>query len=300
MPELRIDPLSGLRVIVAGERGTRPGAWLDVPQRPPIDPESDPFAEGHEDQTPPEVYALREGSARRLPGLAGARGAQPLPGAAGPASRTRCADPLAGGRGEPDLFASRPARGAHELIVNSPRPVWSLAELEAEEVETAMFAWRERMWEHQQASYVHVIVNEGREAGASLPHTHAQLYALPFVPVGDRARARALHRLLGPHAGPQPARRPAAGGGQARRAGRRHRRRGGGPLPVRRARALPPADRAAPAGGEVPRGRPARAPACCTRRSRRLGSRAGRAAAAQPLGAHRARATPSASAGGST
>ena len=30
--------------------------------------------------------------------------------------------------------------------------------------------------------YAHVIVNEGREAGASLPHTHAQLYALPFVP----------------------------------------------------------------------------------------------------------------------
>jgi UDPglucose--hexose-1-phosphate uridylyltransferase len=27
-------------------------------------------------------------------------------------------------------------------------------------------------------------VNEGREAGASLPHTHAQLYALPFVPAG--------------------------------------------------------------------------------------------------------------------
>ena len=27
-----------------------------------------------------------------------------------------------------------------------------------------------------------MIVNEGKEAGASLPHTHAQLYALPFVP----------------------------------------------------------------------------------------------------------------------
>jgi UDPglucose--hexose-1-phosphate uridylyltransferase len=38
------------------------------------------------------------------------------------------------------------------------------------------------MCEHADASYVHVIVNEGREAGASLPHTHAQLYALPFVP----------------------------------------------------------------------------------------------------------------------
>ena len=104
------------------------------------------------------------------------------PALGGAASRTRAPTRWPEGRGEPDLFASRPARGAHELIVNSPKPVWSLAELEAEEVETAMFAWRERMWEHQQASYVHVIVNEGREAGASLPHTHAQLYALPFVP----------------------------------------------------------------------------------------------------------------------
>jgi UDPglucose--hexose-1-phosphate uridylyltransferase len=33
-----------------------------------------------------------------------------------------------------------------------------------------------------EAEYVHLIVNEGREAGASLPHTHAQLYALGFVP----------------------------------------------------------------------------------------------------------------------
>jgi UDPglucose--hexose-1-phosphate uridylyltransferase len=31
---------------------------------------------------------------------------------------------------------------------------------------------------------VHLIVNERREGGASLPHTHAQLYALDFVPAG--------------------------------------------------------------------------------------------------------------------
>jgi UDPglucose--hexose-1-phosphate uridylyltransferase len=39
-------------------------------------------------------------------------------------------DPLAAGRGEPDLFAARPALGAHEVIVNAPDPVHSLAELE--------------------------------------------------------------------------------------------------------------------------------------------------------------------------
>ena len=38
------------------------------------------------------------------------------------------------------------------------------------------------MLAHTGAAYVHVIVNERREAGASLPHTHAQLYALDFVP----------------------------------------------------------------------------------------------------------------------
>ena len=178
MPELRIDPLSGLRVIVAGERGSRPGAFLDIAPRPPIDPESDPFAAGHEDRTPPEVYALREDGSWRVrvvPNLYPALSSEDGAGDAG-------ADPLAGGRGEPDLFASRPARGAHEVVVNAPDPVSSLAELDPEQVETAMSVWRERMRAHEAAAYVHVIVNEGKEAGASLPHTHAQLYALPFVP----------------------------------------------------------------------------------------------------------------------
>ena len=35
---------------------------------------------------------------------------------------------------------------------------------------------------HADAACRHLIVNEHRAAGASLPHTHAQLYALDFVP----------------------------------------------------------------------------------------------------------------------
>jgi UDPglucose--hexose-1-phosphate uridylyltransferase len=94
LPELRIDPLSGLRVIVAGERGSRPGAWLDVTPRAPIDPERDPFLAGHEDRTPPEVYALRAGDGswrvRVVPNLYPALS----PGEAEPGE-----DPLTGGRG---------------------------------------------------------------------------------------------------------------------------------------------------------------------------------------------------------
>jgi UDPglucose--hexose-1-phosphate uridylyltransferase len=68
------------------------------------------------------------------------------------------------------------------VIVNSPKPVSGLVDLAPEELEVAMDAWRTRMGHHASAAYAHLIVNEGAQAGASLPHTHSQLYALPFVP----------------------------------------------------------------------------------------------------------------------
>ena len=68
-PELRIDPLTGLRSIVAGDRAGRPGGGLSATPAAAIDPDDDPFAEGHEDRTPPEVYAVRpDGGAPNTPG----------------------------------------------------------------------------------------------------------------------------------------------------------------------------------------------------------------------------------------
>ena len=61
MPEVRVDPLSGLHTIVAGDRASRPGGGLSTTPPDPIDPETDPFLEGHEDRTPPETYAVRPG-----------------------------------------------------------------------------------------------------------------------------------------------------------------------------------------------------------------------------------------------
>jgi UDPglucose--hexose-1-phosphate uridylyltransferase len=183
LAELRIDPLSGLRVIVAGERGERPGAWLEVEERPPIDPDSDPFLEGHEDRTPPELFALRaDGTRPDGPGWSVRVVPNLYPALSEEDSDSEAADPLASGRGEPELFAARQAGGAHEVIVHAPEPVSSLLDLPFDQLELAMSVWRKRMRAHGGAGYVHVIVNEGREAGASLPHTHAQLYALPFVP----------------------------------------------------------------------------------------------------------------------
>jgi UDPglucose--hexose-1-phosphate uridylyltransferase len=205
LPELRIDPLTGLKTIVAGERAGRPGGGFSAEPRPPVDPETDPFLEGHEDRTPPEVYALRDpDSAPNTPGWK-VRVVPNLYPALSPRSEVdgpehEDIDPLASGRGEPGFFASQPAEGAHEVIINSPKPVTSLHALSPEEVGTAMGVWRERMQTHSGSPYVHVIVNEGRDAGASLPHTHSQLYALPFVPAAiARERERFTAYALRTH-----------------------------------------------------------------------------------------------------
>jgi UDPglucose--hexose-1-phosphate uridylyltransferase len=215
LPELRIDPLSGHRTIVAGERSRRPGGEPRCEPPEPIDPEQDPFAEGHEDRTPPELYALRpNGGSPNSPGwrvrvvpnlypaltpagagAGGPGGGDPVPGpgGAGPTQDLASASPV-DVRGQPQLFASLPATGAHEVVINGPQPVLSLAELPREQMLLAVDVWQERMRAHAGSACVQLIVNERHEAGASLPHTHAQLYALDFVPSAvarERERASA-------------------------------------------------------------------------------------------------------------
>jgi UDPglucose--hexose-1-phosphate uridylyltransferase len=69
------------------------------------------------------------------------------------------------------------------VVVNSPKHHTSLGQLDDAELSAAVAGWRTRMSAHAESSaYVQLIVNEGREAGASLEHSHAQLYALGFVP----------------------------------------------------------------------------------------------------------------------
>jgi UDPglucose--hexose-1-phosphate uridylyltransferase len=195
MPELRIDALTGLRAIVAGGRAVRPGIELGTAPPPAIDPLTDPFAEGHEDRTPPELYATRPaGGAPDTPGWT----VRVVPNLY-PALSADPAQPAA--HANPDLFWATGARGAHEVIINSPAPVHSLGELTPAQVASAMEVWRERMRVHAGHPCVHLIVNERREAGASLPHTHAQLYALDFVPATvarERERASAYaNRTMG-------------------------------------------------------------------------------------------------------
>jgi UDPglucose--hexose-1-phosphate uridylyltransferase len=108
--------------------------------------EACPFCAGHEDMTPPQTLVLPAHGEWRV-------------------------------RVVPNLY---PALERQEVVVHSRRHVRSLAELEGDEPDLVAEAWQARA--AAVPGYVHALVNEGREAGSSLPHSHSQLVWLPEPP----------------------------------------------------------------------------------------------------------------------
>ena len=171
--ELRFNPLLGRWVTVAGDRASRPSDF--VPRRLPIeaDPQRPcPFCPGHEEATPPalESYGPKgQWQVRVVPNLYPAfRGSGPL-----------CTTDHG------PLHRSAPATGIHEVLVLSPHHRLSWADLSDAQAGLVMAALRDRLEDHAQqqgVEYTQIIVNHGREAGASIEHPHGQLLGIPFVP----------------------------------------------------------------------------------------------------------------------
>jgi UDPglucose--hexose-1-phosphate uridylyltransferase len=85
----------------------------------------------------------------------------------------------------PNLY---PALERQEVVVHSRRHIRSIADAEDDELELVAEAWRRRAAD--EPGYVFALLNEGREAGASLAHSHSQLVWLPEPPPA-RVRPRA-------------------------------------------------------------------------------------------------------------
>jgi UDPglucose--hexose-1-phosphate uridylyltransferase len=85
----------------------------------------------------------------------------------------------------PNLY---PALERQEVVVHSRRHIRSIAEAEDGELELVAEAWRRRAAD--EPGHVFPLLNEGREAGASLAHSHSQLVWLP-EPAPVRAWPRA-------------------------------------------------------------------------------------------------------------
>jgi UDPglucose--hexose-1-phosphate uridylyltransferase len=84
----------------------------------------------------------------------------------------------------PNLY---PALERQEVVVHSRRHIRSIAEAEDDELELVAAAWQRRAAD--EPGNVFPLINEGREAGASLAHSHSQLIWLPELPY-KRAQPR--------------------------------------------------------------------------------------------------------------
>ena len=152
--DIRRNPLTGVPVVVAPGRSTRPGALGRTTRI--ADAATCPFCEGHEGMTPPEVLAL--GRAEDAPDT--------------PGWTVRVV---------PNKF---PAIDGQEVVVHGPAHVTAFADLPQAVVQAALEAWHLRREHHRAAgaAYLLAAINEGPAAGASLDHSHSQLVPFADVP----------------------------------------------------------------------------------------------------------------------
>ncbi len=164
------DPLTEREVVFAPARAKRPGS-----HEARIGPETAgeaaacPFCEGHEQETPPELFALGAKTNRR-------------PDAPGWKVRVI-----------PNLY---PAFERQQVVVHAPAHLRSLADLSEGQLALVAEAWTEaaeRAWA-QGFDHLLAVVNEGKAAGASRPHSHSQLVWLDHLPPAVAAEASRLRR----------------------------------------------------------------------------------------------------------
>ncbi len=183
MPELRQDYATKEWVIIATERAKRPHDFLkgrSKPQPlPPYDPHC-PFCPGNEHMTPPEVFAIRNGTSPNTLGWRVRVVPNKFP-ALVPNGRPR--------RVRVGLYLRMDGVGHHEVVIESPEHDKTLALLTQQQVEDTVRAYlfRYRSLNSNPANELVLIFrNQGEKAGTSLVHPHSQIVATPIVPVPVR------------------------------------------------------------------------------------------------------------------
>src|SRR6202022_1966393 len=96
------------------------------------------------------------------------------------------------------LFDRMNGIGAHEVIIETPDHMATLATMSEQAIERVFWAWRDRVLDLKRdfrLRYIVIFKNHGASAGASLEHAHSQLIALPIVPreMGEELEGSRLH-----------------------------------------------------------------------------------------------------------
>lgn len=177
MSEFRQDATTGRWVIIAPERGRRPGRERTGARpaggpAPRFDPTC-PFCPGNEHLLP--------GIIEETPGAgSGPWGTRVVP------NKFPALDSQAGTAGFPEAQGPvQPGYGVHEVIVETPRHDAELAARCANGLTAVAETYRRRLAALMAAPAIEAVLvfrNHGPAGGASLRHPHSQVIATPVVP----------------------------------------------------------------------------------------------------------------------
>ena len=176
MPELRKDPIVQRWVVLAPDRAKRPGDLRDEPTE--LVSDFDPFAEGNEDATPPEILAYRNyGSLPNGPGWRVRVVPNKFPALQIEGNLDKRGD---------GIYDMMNGVGAHEVIIECPHRETNLSRLSVENIREVLWVYHDRLVDlKRDRRLVHALIfkNKGILAGASLLHSHSQMIATPVVPI---------------------------------------------------------------------------------------------------------------------
>lgn len=178
MPEFRKDIILDEWVIIASERAKRPEMFKE--EKIKIENPSGmvcPFDKGNENMTPPEILRLDingnviessnpDWQIRVVPNKFPAL--KPL---AAPGSK------LYG------IYSIMDGFGLHEVIINSSQHISHLSNLSKSQIRLIVDVYARRLREIKKDPRIEsliIMLNQGKDAGASLEHTHSQIFALPI------------------------------------------------------------------------------------------------------------------------
>lgn len=166
MPELRRNKLTGEWVSISEERAKRPSSFKGIG----LDGNEErcPFCKGNEFLTSPDIYISGNGRVRIV------------------ANRY------------PILTAeSEYGFGIHDVVIDTDKHDEQLHDFSLEHMTEVLIAIKTRMLqlkEDKRIKYIQVFKNQGMLAGASQPHSHWQIAALPLIPLMQKnIYGNALH-----------------------------------------------------------------------------------------------------------
>ena len=187
MSQMRLNPLNGRWVTIVPDRAERPSDFA------PRDEQRRPDARSAVPVLPRQRGRDPAGGRDRRSGrhLVDAGHPEPLSGVRR-RRRVHRPQPRSGprqGRGE------RHPRGVR---LHAATTTAASHQLDDEHAAELMFVLKRRLAEHAAlpfVRYTQVIVNHGREAGASVAHPHGQILGLPFVPERGARRGAGVRPL---------------------------------------------------------------------------------------------------------